>query len=98
MGLQKRASTELTPKASLKKRDGKEIRLPFYFGDADHKKQRYSMGLPVMGVTDLWELSTESERQTAVWLLDKTVKAEQGDELELDLWASAIASARVSIT
>ena len=98
MGRKKRASTELSPKGSLKKRDGKEIRLPFYFGDADHKKQRYSMGLPVQGVTDLWELSTQSEQQTAVWLLERPVKTEPGDALELDLGAAAIASARVSVT
>src|SRR5262249_25839955 len=62
----KRAGTELSPRASLKKAGGKESRLPFYFGDADQKKERYSMGLPVLGVTDTWAISTESEQQTAV--------------------------------
>ena len=98
MGRKKRAGTELSPKASLKKSDGEETRLPFYFGDADHKKERYSMGSPILGVTDAWAISTETEQQTAVWLLKAPIKAEPGDTLELDLGAAAIASARVSFT
>jgi hypothetical protein len=98
MGRKKRSETELAPKISLKKKDGKNIKLAFYFGDADHKEQRYSNGAQVLGVTDMWKISTEAEKQTAVWLLDKPAKAEPGDMLEIDLGAAAIAAARVSVT
>jgi hypothetical protein len=98
MGRKKRAGTDLSPKVSLKKKDGKEIKLTFYFGDADHKEQRYSSGAEVLGVTDLWKITTDAEKQTAVWLLEKPVKAEPGDVLEMDLGTAAIARARVSVT
>jgi len=101
MGRKKRTGTEakLSPTVSLRQKNGKDIKLGFYFGDADHKEQRYSNGSPVLGVADTWQISTESmEKQTAVWLLEKPVKAEPGDVLEIDLGAAAIAEARVSVT
>jgi hypothetical protein len=98
-------------KASRKKRDGtaislsltlkaggKETRLPLYFGEADQKHERYAMSLPIIGVTDLWQVSTNDEWQAAVWLLDQPVQANVGDVMVVNLGNAAVASARVSVT
>jgi hypothetical protein len=82
----------------LKAQDGTETKLPFYLGEADHKKERYYNGSTILGVTDGWPISTDDETQTAVWLLDKPVKAKVGDELVLNLGNAAVSSVRVSIT
>ena len=93
----RRTGTAVAVTASLHS-DGKDQRLPFYFGEADHEEPRYSMSLPIIGVTDLWQISTEHDRQTAVWLLDKPLQVRAGERLVVDLGSAAVASARVSIT
>jgi hypothetical protein len=82
----------------LKSKDAKDKKLAFYFGDADHKEERYSMSLPILGVTDLWQISTEADLQTAVWLLDRPLQVHDGDSLVINLGNAAVATARVSIT
>lgn len=94
----KRNGTAFTLAASLKSRNAKDKKLAFYFADADHKEERYSMGLPILGVTDLWQISTEADLQTAVWLLNKPVPVRDGDSLVINLGNAAVASARISIT
>jgi len=93
----KRNGTAIALSASLRS-GGKETKLPFYFGEADHKEERYAMSLPIIGVTDLWQVSTNDGVQTAVWLLDKPLQAKAGDALVVSLGNAAVASARVSVT
>jgi len=94
----KRNGTAFALSASLKPKDGKSKKLPFYFGDADHKEERYSNGSSILGVKDLWQISTEDDLQTAVWELDKPVQVHEGDSLVLNLGNAAVATIRVSIT
>ena len=98
MADKKRNGTAITPSVSLKSKDGKETKLPFYFGEADHKLERYSMSLPIPGVTDLWQISLEHDLQTAVWVLDKPAKISDGDSIVVNLGNAAVASARISVT
>jgi len=93
----KRNGTAIALSASLRSR-GKEAKLPFHFGEADQEEERYAMSLPIIGVTDLWQITTNDERQMAVWLLEKPVQAKAGDVLVINLGNAAVASARVSIT
>jgi hypothetical protein len=98
MSRKKRNAGAIILAASLKSKDGKESKLPFYFGDADHKHERYVNGHALLGVTDQWQVSTEDDHQSAVWLLAKPLKAAEGDKLVLNLGNAAVTSARVSVT
>jgi hypothetical protein len=93
----KRNGTAIALAASLRSA-GKETKLSLHFGEADQKEERYAMSLPIIGVTDLWQITTNDEPQTAVWLLDKPVQAKAGDALVVSLGNAAVASARVSVT
>jgi hypothetical protein len=94
----KRNGTAFTVAASLKSKGAKDKKLGLYFGDADHKEERYSNGSTILGVTDLWQISTEADLQTAVWLLDKPLQVHDGDSLMVNLGNAAVATVRVSIT
>ncbi len=93
----KRNGTAFAISASLRS-GGKDQKLPFYFGEADHEEPRYSMSLPMIGVTDLWQISTKEDTQSAVWLLDKPVFAKAGDQLVINLGNAAVDSAQITIT
>ncbi|MDB6121266.1 MAG: Protein of unknown function (DUF1553)/Protein of unknown function (DUF1549)/Planctomycete [Pedosphaera sp.] len=84
-GEQKQKSASIALTAALRTGEGTENKISFQHADADHKESRYSLGSPIIGVKDLWKLSTEHERQTAVWLLDKPFRAKSGDSLVLNL-------------
>jgi hypothetical protein len=94
----KRNGTAFALNATLKSKGEKDKKLALYFGDADHKEERYSNGSTILGVTDLWQISTEADLQTAVWLLDKPVQAHNGDSLMVNLGNAAVATVRISIT
>jgi hypothetical protein len=94
----KRNGTAISLSANLKTSEGKETKLPFYFGEADHKEERYAMSRPIIGVTDSWQISTHDENQTAVWLLDKPIRVNTGDVLTVNLGNAAVSSARISVT
>jgi hypothetical protein len=94
----KRNGTAFGLVATLKQKDAKDKKLRFHFGDADHKEERYSMSLPILGVTDLWQISTEADRQTAVWLLDKPLQVRTGDSLFVNLSNAAVRTVRISVT
>jgi hypothetical protein len=94
----KRNGTAFGLVATLKQKDAKDKKLRFHFGDADHKEERYSMSLPILGVTDLWQISTEADRQTAVWLLDKPMQVRAGDSLFVNLSNAAVRTVRISLT
>ena len=44
-------------------------------------------------MTSLWQISTEVDKETAVWLLDKPFKTEEGDVIEVNLGNAAVALA-----
>ena len=87
----------ITLSATLKSGDQKK-KLAFADAEADHKKERYSDGSPIIGVKDRWVISTEAKQQQAVWVLDKPLEAKAGDTLVLELGSLPVASARVSLS
>lgn len=87
----------LSLSATLKSGDQK-TKLTFADGEADHKKERYSNGSPIIGVTDRWLISTDDKQQFAVWVLDKPLETKTGDTLVLELGSLPVASARVSLS
>ena len=90
MKAKRRNGTAITPAAILKRPETKDTKLPFYFADADHKQERFANGAAILGVRDLWLVSPEHERQTAVWVLDKPLEARAGDALVIDLGNLAV--------
>jgi hypothetical protein len=98
MKTKRRNGTAITLSAVLKRPEAKDAKLPFYFADADHKQERFANGAAILGVRDLWSISTEHENQTAVWVLDKPLESKSGDILVIDLGNLGVASARVSIS
>ena len=98
MRRKKRNGTAITLAATLKAKEGKERKLPIYFADADHKQERYANGFIILGVKDVWQISTDHGHQTAVWLLDKPLQAKEGDALAINLGNLAVTSARVSLS
>jgi hypothetical protein len=75
-----------------------EKRLAFCCAEADHKTVHYLGGRPVVGVKDRWDLSTKEGRQTAIWILEKPLRAAPGSRLQLDLGGFPVASVRVSVS
>jgi hypothetical protein len=95
----KGSGASIAMSATLKtKADDKGAKLSFYDAEADHKEERYASGSPILGVKDLWQISTDHEQQAGVWLLDKPVHVRDAAELVVDLGNLAVASARVSIS
>ena len=85
--------------ASLKSQGAsKETKLAFYAADADQKEERYANGFAILGVKDVWQISTDHGHQFAVWLLDKPIRAKPGDALVVELGNLAVASVRVSVS
>jgi hypothetical protein len=92
-------TSTITVTATLRpKSGGKEVKLPFYFADADHKKDRYSSGYAIIGVTSRWMLSPNHDSQTGVWLLEKPVRPQPGDLLVVNIGNPQVESVRVSIS
>jgi hypothetical protein len=77
---------------------GAAVPIPFYHAEADHLIELYSNGASIIGVTDLWKISTEHEKQTAVWLLEAPIDAKAGDTLVVDLGGVSVSSARLSVS
>jgi hypothetical protein len=75
-----------------------EKRLAFCCAEADHKTVHYLGGRPVVGVKDRWDLSTKEGRQTAIWILERPLRAAPGSRLQLDLGGFPVASVRVSVS
>ena len=95
----KRKGDSVALSAKLKQAaSGKEVPVAFYFADADHKTERYSNGASILGVTDSWKISTDHEKQTAVWLVETPIHASAGDTLLVDLGGLSVGSARVSLS
>jgi mono/diheme cytochrome c family protein len=77
---------------------GRSVPLAFSFADADHQELRYSLGLPVPGLQDVWKLAPDHASQTAVWLLNPPVNISSNATLILNLGAAEVASLRVSVS
>ncbi len=98
-GRKKAKGVSIALTASLKSKDAdQETKLAFYDAEADQKEERYAGGRPILGVKDAWKISTEHEKQTAIWLLDKPFQAKAGDTLVVSLGKGTVASARVSVS
>jgi hypothetical protein len=95
----KAKGTSILLKASLKSTNtDQEIKLAFYDAEADHKEERYANGRPILGVKDAWKISTDYEKQTAVWLLENPFQGKAGDELVVNLGNVPLHSVRVSLS
>jgi hypothetical protein len=92
-------STLVLPTARLR-RASKTPRLNFRHADADHLDPRYSNGYALTSVRTGWKTSSKraSEPQTSVWLFDRPVRVQPGDELELSFAKNAIGCLRVSVS
>jgi hypothetical protein len=98
-GVKKRSRTSISLSASHKAQGvDHETKLTFYAADADHKEERYSGGRPIIGVKDTWQISIDRAQQTAVWLLEKPIETQDGDQLILNLGGANVASVRVSLS
>ena len=93
----KRAPGDITLSARLAA-DGKETKLAFNFAEADSKVPRYASGQTIPGVKDVWKVSDERERQTAVWVLERPVNLTNASTLTISLGGADVESVRVSVT
>jgi len=93
----RRLASDITLSATLRNGD-QSTKLGFTFADADAKQPRYSAGQTILGVKDVWRLSTEQEQQIAVWLLDRPVWISSNATLTVNLGTADVASIRVSIS
>jgi len=94
-----RAMVEVT--ASLKHTaEAKETALEFAFADADQKDAQYSNGYEVEGILRGWLISAEHAKSphTAVYVLDRPVRAAAGDTLTILLKKNELGLVRVSVS
>ncbi|MDB5321745.1 MAG: Protein of unknown function (DUF1553)/Protein of unknown function (DUF1549)/Planctomycete [Phycisphaerales bacterium] len=76
-----------------------ESRLAFYHADADHKEPRYANGFEVIGIQGGWRLSASSQSpQSALYLLEKPIKAAEGDKLVISIKSDNIGCVRLSVS
>ena len=93
----KRKSGRVTLSATLISGED-ETRLSFFDAEADHKQERFVNGRRIVGVMDGWQLSTDHDKQFAVWILDKPLQVKEADRLVVNLGNAAIGSVRVSLS
>jgi hypothetical protein len=92
-----RAPSDITLSATLRE-VGKDTKLTFHFAEADAKQPRYSSGETILGVKDVWKLSTDTEQQTAVWQLERPLLIQSNATLTINLGIAEVASLRLSVT
>jgi len=88
-------------KAVLKRKDGaKPEALTLDHGMADFWDERYTSGSAVIGVRDMWKVSSKNldKSQTAVWQLKAVKEVKDGDVLELTLEENPAVRVRWSIS
>ncbi len=78
--------------------DGKDQKLAFHYADADNHQVLYDFGLPVLGVRDMWRVSTNHGLQTAICLLDKPVRVNAAGKLTLAFAEAELESVRISVS
>ena len=93
----RRVASDINLSATLRNGD-QNAKLTFHFAEADAKQPRYSAGQTILGVKDVWRLSTEQEQQTAVWQLDRPLHISSNATLTVNLGTADVASLRVSVT
>lgn len=93
----RRVASDINLSATLRN-DGEATKLAFHFADADAKQPRYLAGQTILGVKDLWRLSTEQEQQTGVWQLERPVQISSNAILTVSLGTADVASLRVSVS
>ncbi len=93
-------TTTITPVATITRPGKQPRRLSFFFGEADHKNERYFNGSAILGVTQSWMTSTADWKkpQTAVWLLKNPVRVADGETLTILLGSKTLGRVRVSAT
>jgi hypothetical protein len=93
-------SASIQLRGTLKPAEGKEVKLAFHHADADRKEIRYAHGAEIIGVRDQWRLSRElfDLPQTAIYFLDKPLRATEGDSLQLTLRADNLWAVRISVS
>jgi Protein of unknown function (DUF1553)/Protein of unknown function (DUF1549)/Planctomycete cytochrome C len=76
----------------------KETNLPFYHAKADHHKNRYTQGTPIIGVQDRWDSREEDAAvaQTGVFFLAEPVAIRTGDTLIVKLRSDAVGRVRLA--
>jgi hypothetical protein len=94
----KKSPSSVTLTAMIKDADGKEKKVPFYFADADAKRERYANGDSILGIKDVWQISTDHGKQMGIWVLEKPIHVEGGTVLTVDIGNLAVAAARVSVS
>lgn len=81
---------------------GKDQPLGFFFAEADARQYRYANGSPVLGIhgRDGWLTvpQRKSERQTAVWLLDRPVRIAADDQLLVTVLSDNVGCVRLSVS
>ncbi len=80
------------------KAGGKDTKLTFHYAEADHQQDRFALGLPILGVTDMWKLSATNESQMAVWLLERPMEITSNATLVVNLGGAEVATLRVSVS
>lgn len=94
----KEASLSFAAAVNEPEQEEADQRLGIYFADADHKTEHYANGHLVLGVKEHWVLSPYHEKQSAVWLLDRTIRPGRQTSLVIDLGALPVASVRASVS
>jgi hypothetical protein len=86
--------------ASIQRRGGASTRVPFWYADADRKEDRFVNGYAVIGVRDGWKTSAAhaDQPQTAVYLLEKSLDAADGDTVSIRIPKSGVGCVRVSVS
>ncbi|CAN5911753.1 PSD1 and planctomycete cytochrome C domain-containing protein [soil metagenome] len=76
----------------------KDEPLGIWHADADAKDERYSNGFPILGVRDAWITASDraDQPQTSVWLLDRPITIEEGDEIVLTIRSDNVGCVRLS--
>ena len=94
----KSATVQFTP--AVERADGKDLKTGFYQADSATKELRYSNGAEIIGIKDGWKIDPKlaTGAQTGVYLFDKPIKANAGDELVLTFKAPAIGRIRVTLS
>ncbi|HEX4132397.1 MAG TPA: PSD1 and planctomycete cytochrome C domain-containing protein [Pirellulales bacterium] len=92
--------TIIKPAVRIKRRDGKPAKVAFFYADADARDPKYTQGSAVVGVHGGWQPAKArlTERQSSVWLVERPLKVDDGDQLEITLAGNTIGCLRVSVS
>jgi hypothetical protein len=95
------AAVIVTPSVVLKRKDGKEEKLAFFWGVADRVEvTRYANTEPILGLLNGWRTVAADADQphTAMWSFDRPRELADGDRLVVILGGDAVGRARVGVS